>query len=177
MASAFASAIPLTVRLPQPAVCREPPRRFGASNTRSSLLPTEDSDVDDQSIDTSWRMYTRPGNVCVLCNGHGNVKCLYCFGEGVIRIGPDPVRDSIKCPQCNGTGLETCARCEGTGIRPTTRVDVLSGETVRNLTNEEVCEGKGILDINVGLEERRAETVERRLRREEEIVKELEKTV
>lgn len=103
--------------------------------------PSPPSESTEEHIHPSWRVYSTPGNLCVLCAGEGHVKCLYCYGEGVIRIGPEDARDTIECPQCKGTGFETCIRCDGTGIRPATRYDVLSGKTVRNLTNEEVCAG------------------------------------
>lgn len=103
----------------------------------SAVIPVQEEDDEDE-IDDSWRIYSKPGNLCVLCLGKGEVKCLFCFGDGKIRIGPEDGRDTIECPQCNNTGRETCLRCDGTGIRPSTRLDPVTGKTYRNLTNEEV---------------------------------------
>lgn len=64
-----------------------------------------------------------------------------------MRIGPEDARDTISCPQCKGSSIETCIRCEGSGQRPSTRYDVETDTYIRNLTNEEVCQGLTLADI------------------------------
>eukprot|EP00177_Eucheuma_denticulatum_P002131 GFKZ01003805.1.p1 GENE.GFKZ01003805.1~~GFKZ01003805.1.p1 ORF type:complete len:177 (+),score=9.50 GFKZ01003805.1:179-709(+) len=135
----FASTIPY--RRPGKCISRPTPP---ARTPRMHAVPAPPSpppESTEEDIHPSWRVYSKPGNLCVLCAGEGHVKCLYCYGEGVVRIGPEDARDTIECPQCKGTGYETCIRCDGTGIRPATRYDVLTEKTVRNLTNEEVSAG------------------------------------
>lgn len=115
-----------------------------ASTSSSSPSPASDSSKNgnhlnpDDVMHDSWRIYSKPGNLCVICFGKGHSKCLYCFGRGTIRVGPEAARDTLTCPQCNGTAEEFCIRCDGTGIRPNFRYVVDSDDPVRNLTNEEV---------------------------------------
>lgn len=113
----------------------------------STPPPTSEGDDDIPDVHPSWHVYTLPGNKCVLCGGEGHVKCLFCYGEGVVRIGAEVARDTIPCPQCNGSCREICVRCEGSGQRPATRYDVETGTYVRNLTNEEICQGLTLADI------------------------------
>lgn len=89
----------------------------------------------------SWRVYEKDGNACVICLGTGKCKCLYCFGDGVVFVGPERRRDETTCPQCEGRACETCPRCHGSGVRPSTRMDPLTGNLGPNRTNKEVREG------------------------------------
>jgi hypothetical protein len=103
------------------------------TNPSSSSLPS--------SIDESWRVYEREGNPCVICDGTGRTKCLYCFGDGVVYIGTSRDRDGVPCPQCAGLSEEVCPRCHGSGVRPATRIDPLTLEVVPNRTNADVVRG------------------------------------
>lgn len=94
--------------------------------------------TDSAQIHDSWRVYSRPGNLCVVCGGKGETRCLYCYGEGTVRIGPETGRDTLDCPHCYGAGVEVCVRCEGSGKRPATRYDVDTKQIVANLTNQQV---------------------------------------
>lgn len=135
------ATLPTQLRRTRLAVCsprRRPSYRPGPRASAAIPVTPGDDDEEDDEIDDSWRIYSKPGNPCVLCLGKGAVKCMYCFGEGTIRIGPEDGRDTVVCPQCKKRGSETCIRCDGTGIRPSTRVDAVTGKTYRNLTNEEV---------------------------------------
>lgn len=114
--------------------------------------PDDDSDLD--RLHPSWSIYSQPGNPCVICSGGGVVKCLYCFGEGVIRVGPEVARDTRDCPQCRGSGSSTCIRCDGSGIRPDTREDPITGEILRNFTNEEINRPKEAAELEEEEEER-----------------------
>lgn len=109
--------------------------------------PRADGDGGN-SLHPSWRVYSQPGNPCVLCRGEGHVKCLYCYGEGIVRIGPEPARDTLACPQCKGAAIASCVRCEGTGVRPRTRIDVLTGETLANPTNAQLNTPKTQAEID-----------------------------
>lgn len=74
----------------------------------------------------------------MVCIGRGRTKCLFCYGRGVVIIGPEKERDTITCPQCNGEKAEVCPRCRGSGKRPRSRFDVIANKEVPNLTNEDV---------------------------------------
>lgn len=120
-----------------------------ASSDSSPSSPPSD---DDERAHESWSIYSQPGNRCVICIGRGSSRCMYCFGEGTVKIGPEDVRDNLKCPLCDGSGTEVCPRCEGSGIRPDTRLNVLTLEYEPNLTNEQVLN----LPSQAELEERQA---------------------
>jgi len=99
----------------------------------------EEEDADEESgLHGSWYMYEQPGNACVVCDGQGAVKCLHCFGNGYLLLGPDAERDRQECRVCDGTKTDLCRRCLGSGVRPSTRWNE-AGEVVPNLTNEQVC--------------------------------------
>ncbi len=106
------------------------------SRIRACSTPPKQRSGKDE-LHESWDLYSRD-DCCVVCLGRGESGCLYCFGDGVVSIGPDEHRDSIMCPQCNGSKICECARCSGTGKRPLTRYDVLLGKEVRNVTNAEL---------------------------------------
>lgn len=99
---------------------------------------TDDTDNEESIPHPSWRIYEREGNQCVVCDGKGQSKCMQCYGDGVVYIGPDRQRDELICPQCGGAKLEQCARCLGTGVRPSTRIDLDTYEVVPNRTNWDV---------------------------------------
>lgn len=113
-----------------------------SENTDDDGDDDDDDDPLENTYHESWDIYSKPGNLCVVCLGKGYNKCLYCNGTGYVRVGPEEERDTVPCPQCNGTGKEMCMRCEGTGIRPNFRY--VLNETgdgvikVRNPTNEEI---------------------------------------
>lgn len=107
---------------------------------RQSLDGDDDDDVEEE-LHESWRVYSSGGNKCVICLGKGETRCLYCYGDTSVKIGPDAKRDTITCPQCKGRGSEICRRCEGSGIRPSTRFDVDKWEYVANVTNDDICNG------------------------------------
>lgn len=96
---------------------------------------------NENELHESWRIYSSGGNKCVICSGKGVTRCLFCYGETTIKIGPDIKRDTIQCPQCAGKGHELCRRCDGSGIRPATRFDVNLWKEVPNVTNEDICNG------------------------------------
>jgi hypothetical protein len=116
----------------------------------SSAVPTPASTsarvahpATKDELHPSWGVYERAGNQCVICDGTGRCKCLYCFGDGVVFIGPEKERDGIVCPQCLGKTAEPCARCAGTGVRPSTRFDPRTMKEVANRTNQDVIDGVG----------------------------------
>lgn len=100
--------------------------------------PSGSTPTNSAQIHHSWRVYSRPGNLCVVCGGKGETRCLYCYGEGTVRIGPETGRDTLDCPHCAGAGVEICIRCEGSGKRPTTRYDTETKQIVANITNQQV---------------------------------------
>lgn len=91
-------------------------------------------DVEESELHDSWRVYDQ-GESCVVCLGKGETKCLYCYGTGVVIIGPEKGRDTQTCTHCNGKKVETCCRCEGTGIRPSTKYDFEAQKQVPNKRN------------------------------------------
>lgn len=110
-----------------------------SSETAAKSSADNNSNTGDNILHDSWRIYSKPGNLCVICFGKGYSQCLFCYGKGTVRIGPEEKRDTVSCPQCGGTKQEYCRRCKGSGIRPSFRYVSGSAEPVRNLTNEEVC--------------------------------------
>lgn len=110
----------------------------------------------DDVMHESWTVYTKPGNLCVICFGKGKSPCMFCSGKGTVRIGPEDVRDTVKCPQCKGETTEMCRRCEGSGIRPSFRYVEGSDEPVRNLTNEEVCNLPTQAEVEAKIEREKA---------------------
>jgi len=99
----------------------------------------EQEDRDEESVlHRSWYIYEQPGNPCVVCSGQGANKCLHCYGNGYLLIGPDAERDREECAMCKGTKKDMCRRCLGSGVRPSTSWNE-AGEEVPNLTNEQVC--------------------------------------
>lgn len=149
MQPAFLQSCPLVVQRRSPQnearICR---RRSGrsiractASDTgaKSHADSNNNNNTGDDILHDSWRVYSKPGNLCVICFGKGSSRCLFCYGRGTVRIGPEEGRDTVPCPQCDGTKLEFCRRCNGSGIRPSFRYIPGSLKPVRNLTNEEVC--------------------------------------
>lgn len=116
--------------------CRSSPSTSSPSRIRACI---ETPPVPQRGNVTheSWNVYERDG-CCVICAGEGHTVCLYCFGEGSVTIGANIERDSIPCPQCQGSKEVHCVRCDGTGIRPSTRYDCQLGTYVRNPTNAEV---------------------------------------
>ncbi len=101
--------------------------------------PRPSSSVSE--LHPSWTVYYND-EACVVCQGRGHSRCLFCFGEGSIVIGAQAERDTIPCPQCHGTCIEICGRCEGTGKRPLTRYDPKTKTEVRNITNRELRQPK-----------------------------------
>jgi hypothetical protein len=108
-------------------------REFSSVSNRSGLGP--------DGIHESWRVYEREGNPCVICDGTGENKCLYCFGDGVVYIGAGGERDRVDCPQCGGQRVEVCPRCKGSGVRPSTRIDLVTLKVGPNRTNRDVIDG------------------------------------
>lgn len=98
----------------------------------------EEEDDDVNELHPSWYIYEQPGNPCVVCCGRGENKCLYCYGDGYLLIGPDEVRDRQECPICAGRKTDMCRRCQGSGVRPSVSINA-AGEEVPNMTNAEVC--------------------------------------
>lgn len=129
-------------RRPQPACCAAPSSKSGPLSP-AAATPVEDAGRKSAGAagDDSWRIYEQAGNPCVVCLGTGKCKCLYCFGDGVVFIGPSRERDEETCPQCAGRKLEECPRCRGSGVRPSTRIDIATMKQVRNFTNEEISNG------------------------------------
>lgn len=125
-------------RTQAPSCCATGPRTDGQSPAAAGGRSVQQSASE---LHESWRVYEKDGNACVICSGTGKCKCLYCFGDGVVFIGPERRRDETTCPQCEGRACETCPRCRGSGIRPSTRMDPLTGDLVPNRTNKEVREG------------------------------------
>lgn len=114
---------------------RSSPASPKCARRRPTMLAGEN---EPARVHDSWKVYEKPGNLCVLCNGKGDTRCLFCFGEGSIKIGPETARDSLTCTECHGSGIEECIRCEGSGKRPSMRYDVKSEKFVPNMTNEQV---------------------------------------
>lgn len=101
--------------------------------------PASEEDGEEANpLHSSWYIYEQPGNPCVVCCGRGVNKCLYCYGDGYLLIGPDQVRDRQECPVCAGRKSDTCRRCQGSGVRPSTSMNA-AGEEEPNMTNAEVC--------------------------------------
>lgn len=116
-----------------------------STNGIASNGTTSEVEVDG-GVHPSWHMYNSD-DMCVVCQGKGKTLCAYCFGDGFVTIGPSAQRDTITCPECDGTGYEECVRCDGTGKRPTTRYDIHRDEFVPNLTNAEVRKPKSPEEI------------------------------
>jgi hypothetical protein len=136
--SGLAPVVPAQRRAPRARTCRTRPAPTAcahAPNAAKNPSPVEDE------LHPSWGVYERPGNQCVICDGMGKCKCLYCFGDGVVFVGPQKDRDGVVCPQCMGATAETCARCAGTGVRPNTRLDPRTMKQVANRTNQDVLDG------------------------------------
>lgn len=143
MQSAFLVPHGVSIRRParrtrQPSCCAASPRKDGQSPAAAGGRAIRQGASE---LHESWRVYEKEGNVCVICLGTGKCKCLYCFGDGVVYVGPEKRRDETTCPQCEGRTRETCPRCHGSGIRPSTRMNPLTGQLEPNRTNKEVREG------------------------------------
>lgn len=130
-----------------------------AQNGVRRALGEEDA-AGEGGLHPSWRVYEQgSGDCCVICAGTGECKCLFCFGDGVVIIGPEKERDTVACSQCGGRSMEVCVRCAGSGKRPTTRIvlDETEGSTrcwrEPNVTNAEVRtrkgSGRGFVDADV----------------------------
>ena len=56
---------------------------------------------------------------CVVCRGHGRVKCNRCSGRGRLNFKDQAMLPKGKWPQwcwdCRGCGMSYCTRCLGTG--------------------------------------------------------------
>lgn len=60
-----------------------------------------------------------PDPPCVVCKGHGRVKCGRCAGRGRLNFKEQPMLPKGEWPQwcwdCRGCGMSYCTRCLGTG--------------------------------------------------------------
>lgn len=139
----------------------------GGNGPLSPAAATPGEDVGRVSSlgagDDSWRIYEQEGNPCVICLGTGKCKCLHCFGDGVVYIGPNRERDEVTCPQCDGRQADICPRCRGTGVRPSTRLDFDTLTMVPNCTNEDISLGRNVETHETHVAEETVEDVENRV--------------
>jgi DnaJ-class molecular chaperone len=55
--------------------------------------------------------------LCVICNGQGEVECMLCKGNGRKWGGFLGDIDLGVCDECHGSGVLVCRSCHGTGLR------------------------------------------------------------
>lgn len=63
-------------------------------------------------------------NTCDTCKGNGNTfkdVCMFCKGQGFIKVNNAPFEFNSTCQTCKGSGKinpQSCADCNGTGNKP-----------------------------------------------------------
>jgi len=55
------------------------------------------------------------GNICLMCDGVGELPCRFCRGTGFLMLGHELIGTLNDCPVCRGGGYEECKECMGAG--------------------------------------------------------------